>query len=1062
MRILIFMLIFSFMASCGQAQEARAVVSGRLVTADGTPLPQADIRASRSSLLARSANNGSFSLLLAAFPDTLHITLQGYEPLSYIVAGPGSDLYIQLSAAVKELDEVNVVSTGYQRIPRERSTGSFQHIDGAAINLQAGPSVLSRLEGSSSLLFEKGTSRPAMTLRGLSSINGPKDLLIILDNFPYEGNLNNINPNDIESITLLKDAAAASIWGARAGNGVIVITTKKAQYNQGLKVSLSANTQITSKPDLFALPLLSAPGYIEAERFLFSKGHGFADTARVTRPAFTPVYEILFRQRNGQLSQQQADAMIDELKKIDYRNDLDKYVYRPAVNQQYALSLAGGAGKFAYTLSGGYDHNVSNTGTGYQRTSLRSESRLNPVKNLQVLIGLTYTNAISTSGGPSYSSINYNGSGMYPYARLADEQGNALPIIKSYRQGFKDTVGGGLLLDWNYYPLEDYKHTVMTSTIRHLLTNVNVQYQLVKALGVSLYYQQELQDNNSETINDTESFYTRDIINRYAQVNRTARTVRYIVPYGSILALTRSNLLARNARAQLNYSGKWKYHDISAIAGAEVREIKSGNSTQNIYGYDKDHAIASNMDFVNQYPLIFTGVNAAIPNVLSFKKTINRYVSFYGNMAYTFSKTYTFSLSARKDASNLFGVNTNDRWNPLWSWGLAWNISGEKFYGLDLLPYLRARFTSGYSGNVDPNRSAVTTLTLANGAPVTNYPFAVFRQYANPELRWEKMHMINYALDFSSKNNRVSGSIEYYVKLGRDLMGPKPVDQTAGLGTLIQTRNVAHMRGQGWEFNLNGKWMDKTVKMSSQLLTNIYRDRITSYYSTNTTASSFVSSGNVVTPLTGMPVYAVLAYAWAGLDPANGNPRGYVNGNITSDYTLLTGSQMKVTELVYGGRAMPPVNGNFRHTIEWKGLSLNAGFIYKFGHAFLRRSINYNSLFAGGNGHADFNKRWQNPGDEAYTVVPSMIYPSINSRDLFYTNSEALVEKAGSIRFQYLNLAYSLPSRLTRKINFSQLEVYGVAGNLGLVWRANKKGLDPEYPELPALRSFAFGIRANF
>jgi TonB-linked SusC/RagA family outer membrane protein len=1061
MRIYIFSLTL-FLSIAAQSQQT---ITGKITGSNSQPLPGATISLKKANTSVIAGNLGMFSISLKSIPDTLVVTAAGYKAKSLVVSAYNlSPLAIELELTTKELDEVNIISTGYEKLPKERITASFQQLNYDVLNQQVSTGIVERLEAVSNLLFDKNANHPAITLRGLSSINGPKDLLIVLDNFPYEGSITDINPNDIESITILKDAAAASVWGARAGNGVIVITTKKGRFSQPLRITVNANTTIIAKPGLFDLPLIASKDFIDLERFLFSKGNRFSDTALSSKPAFTPVYEILFKQRSGQLTAAQADAMIAALENIDYRGDMEKYLYRPAVNQQHALNLSAGSSKFAWSLSGGYDRNVSNLDLPSSRISLRSEGKFLPFKNVQLSFGLTYTDAVSGSGRPSYNGITYNGSILYPYAKLADDNGNPLPVIKTYRQVYKDTTGMGKLLDWNYYPLDDYNHTISTSQSKHLLANVAVQYRVAKGLNFSLIYQHESQENDGRTLNDINSFFTRDLINRFSVLNRATGVIKYNLPKADILSLSTSSLVSRSGRGQLSYSGTWNKHSMSAIAGAEVREVATKSNSNTVYGYDAAHAVASNVDFVNTYPSYVTGSSLAITNGLSFKELLGRFVSYYANAAYTFDRRYIFSLSGRKDASNLFGVNTNDKWNPLWSAGLGWNVSGESFYKFHALPYLKFRATLGYSGNVDQKRSAVTTIRYsAITSPGTNYPFASLSQFPNPELRWEKVRMINLAFDFASKNDRISGSIEYFNKTATDLLGPAPLDQTTGLGATSLTKNVASMKGNGWDIVVNSKNIDRSFTWNTTLIFNYYRDKITSYYLINTGGGNFVSNGNTINALLGKPVYSVFAYRWAGLDPANGNPLGFINGQPSADYNTLTGSSLKIDDLVYKGRALPPFYGSLSNTVSWKGVSVTASLLYKLGHVFKRESLtSYVNLFSNGSGHSDFALRWQKPGDELYTVVPSMVYPAVAKRDQFYNGSEVLFENAGFIRFQFINLSYSLPHSLLNKWRVRQLDIYTVINNIGLLWTANKKHLDPEYPALPPSRSFSFGIRTTF
>jgi TonB-dependent SusC/RagA subfamily outer membrane receptor len=234
------------------------------------------------------------------------------------------------------------------------------------------------------------------------------------------------NPNDIEGITVLKDAAAASIWGVRAGNGVIVITTKKAALNRPFQLGLTANLTIGAKPDLYYDPrfLPSAP-FMEVEQMLFSNGFYDADFTSSRQPPVSPFVDILHRQQAGELNAAEAATAIEALKDNDLRNDLGAYLYRHTINSQYLLSMEGGTEKAAYYISAGYDNNKSmNVGNSDTRITLHSRLQLVPLPNLEITTGIDYNssnsytdNTISqlSMGGP-------DGKYLYPYASLTDGQ----------------------------------------------------------------------------------------------------------------------------------------------------------------------------------------------------------------------------------------------------------------------------------------------------------------------------------------------------------------------------------------------------------------------------------------------------------------------------------------------------------------------------------------------------------------------------------------------------------------------------------------------------------------
>ncbi|MES1160862.1 MAG: TonB-dependent receptor plug domain-containing protein, partial [Bacteroidota bacterium] len=278
--------------------ETAFFVRGKLINDKNEPIIGATItvKGNKSSITTTS-DNGEFAIRVTDRDTSLIVTSINYEPKEVRLTGE-KELLIQLRERISELIDVVVAHNGYQDIPKDRITGSFTQVSNALINRRVSPNILERLDGvTNSLLFNKntvaGTNESTIAIRGRSTIAGNPEPLIIIDNFPYNGSINNINPDDVESITVLKDAAAASIWGAFSGNGVIVITTKKGKYNQAPKWSFTTSTTLGEKPDLYYQPILSSSDYIDVEQYLFNHGYYNAANFDPTHSAVSPVVEIL-------------------------------------------------------------------------------------------------------------------------------------------------------------------------------------------------------------------------------------------------------------------------------------------------------------------------------------------------------------------------------------------------------------------------------------------------------------------------------------------------------------------------------------------------------------------------------------------------------------------------------------------------------------------------------------------------------------------------------------------------------------------------------------------------
>lgn len=998
------------------------------------------------------------------------ITVAGYVPQEMTVNLPQKKpLRIILIPKTSDIEAITL-TTGYQKIAKERATGAFSTVTDEQLRQQVTTNILERLPAvANGILVDQTTGdKPQLMVRGLSTMQGPKNPLIILDDFPYEGNLNNINPDMVASITVLKDAAASSIWGARAANGVIVITTKKGKYNQPVRVEMTANTTITDKPELGYLKQMSTADFIDVEQALFARGFYDSDISSPNHPVLTPVIDLLNRARKGEISPQDAQYQIDQLRNIDVRDQYKKYMYTPGIKQQYALQLSGGSPKLSWISGFSYDKNTENLAEQFERKNFRLQNTWKPHEKLSISAGVWYAHTQDQSGRPGYGNVKINGNWQIPYLQFADAHGEPLLVFTGYDQRYKESLADKGLLDWNYYPLTDWQHAVTKATSTDLILNTVVQYLIVKGLDAEVRYQYQKTDGETQSLNDEQSYYTRNYINSFAYYD-AAGIVKFRVPKGGILDRFASAATVNNLRGQFNYQYASAAHEISAIAGAEMRRTQTLNNQTRDYGYNSLRHSTGSVDFLNTYPNFVSGGGEFILNRRSLQERHLNFVSLYANAAYTYAKKYTISGSIRRDASNLFGLKTNDQWNPFWSGGAAWKVSEENFYPFPWLPQLKLRGSYGFNGNIDPAMVAVTTIIYdTNPSTYTGASMARIDQYYNPNLRWETLRMINVAVDFATLNNRISGSVDFFTKKGTNLFGTAPLDYTTGISSMLM--NVAGMTGKGIDIELHTRnFIKKDFQWNTTLNLSTYRDQVTSYYTPNTFANNYVSTAGtsvLISGTVGLPVYAIFAYEWAGLDPKTGNPRGYLDGQVSTDYSAITGSEKGVETLKYFGSAIPTTYGSVINSFGYRKFSLDIGMTYKLGYYFRRSSINYTSLIASRNGHSDFGERWQQPGDELFTDVPSLDYTTNSSRDQFYSGSSVLVEKGDHIRLQYLNFGYELSQNQYPALPFRSVKLYAAINNLGILWRANRHRLDPDYSfgntTLQPVTTYSLGVHLQF
>lgn len=1095
------------------AVDQEQTIQGKVLDENRKPLGSASIQVDGTTIATTTNPDGMFKLENVPLNSTLRITYVGYDTRTIKTSNVKGFLEVIMLMSVNKLEEANVLSSGYFRLPKERATGSFEHVDNELFNRNVGPDVITRLKGLTvSTIFGTVDQPPRLRLpsantiagsrkvnalsqlqiRGISTLtmNTPFDAgtpgrfpLIILDNFPYEGDINDINPNDVESVTVLKDAAAASIWGSRSSNGVIVITTKKGKLDQPMRISINSNVTIKERPDLFYGPFMSSADFIDIERFNFNRGLYDND---INQPEVTlsPIVDLLDQQRSLSLSDVSGraviEAQIDAYRGFDRRKDISKYLYRNALLQQYSANFSGGGRQFSYFFSGGYDHNTdSEVNTYYRRKNLRSSMTYKPIENLEISSDIFYANGIYHAPATFNRShrILSNLSGE-PYLRLADEQGNPVEVHSLFNLPFaaanyryRKSVGNGRLLDWSYYPLNDIQTNYGESNTQDILMNFGINYTIIPALRASINYQYSNSMDETTQFSSRESYMMRDFINSFAvyDENNVNIPANFQVPVGDGIAKSDLSRHSNIIRGQFNFDKIFNsLHEINAIIGGERTESKidGGPIINQLMGY--------NTDPMTFYPVPYDKPLSVLNGRSSFILTlpislqtsfIDRRSAVFMNASYNYDKRYILSFSARNDAANIYGIDASNRIKPNWSIGAAWNINKESFFKSDYVETLKLRATYGYLGNVNNTIAAYPTISYS-GRPndITGLNFAQVGNPPNPRLSPERTGIVNLGLDFSLRGNYLSGTLEWYQKRSTDLIAPTPIDNSTGFSQMMT--NSANMKTNGFEANLQSVNLQKNnFKWTSNLLFSYTRNVVTKYLLTiGESALSYVNQ-NVSIPAgayrEGKDPFTLYTFKFAGLDPQTGDALGYDQyGNITNNYADIISVQYR--DLEHHGSVIPLYYGAFRNTLQWKSISLSANILYKFKYKLVRAYSGSSGLFSTlTDPMPEYANRWQKPGDEEWTNIPSVKLSTDNGlMNFFYQRSSARVISGDHIRLEDIRLDYRIPKQ--GKV-IRNLQIYCNINNLGIIWRKNKLGIDPESVDLPPPpKTITLGFNVGF
>ena len=1070
-------------------------VTGKVVDESGSPMPGATLKTNASNQSYISNSNGDFSIFVPLSATEISVFYVGFQPTALKLDGEPRNLRVVLKPDLNQLDEVNVVSTGYQKLPKERSTGAATVITPDDIKKVPVANLLYRLEtlapgvkitlnsGDNSFVYgiktasinggtrTRGRSDYNMNIRGNSTLQGESFPLIVVDGAISENDISTINPDDVENVTFLKDAAAASIWGVRAANGVMVITTKKGRNNQSPAINFSVNAAFSNHPNLSKLPLMTSAQTIAFEQELVNKN-------LVTAPSNTTalgqslagVTDLTFKLRAGTITQGEYDATIARYSAMDSRGQVEDYLLRPASSQNYNFSVSGGNNYSTYFYSASYaNENPFAVGNSGRRltTTINNTFKLFKVATLSTNIKgsfLRYNN-----NGVSLSSL-YNPSTVtfMPYNQIVDDNGNRVYYSRKYYSGWVNTLYAKGFLNWDFNPIDEIENSDDSQKDNNYSINLNLSVPIFKGLTANAFYANERGFSEVRKFYNEQTYFYRDLVNGYTPNPTSGNAVNSIGLSRGAGILNTINSTANNytLRGQLNFDHNFSTnHQVSAIAGSEIRETNAGQLSGTLYGYNIGTGISRPVNFSTAYPTL-QGFNQNLSGAPDRQDKRRRFLSYYSNASYTYAGKYTVSGSVRYDDYNNFGLDRKFRATPLYSFGAKWDAYKESFLkDVSWISNLSLRATYGVNGNISTTLYPFTWISVSPSDLVTGLPSASIIAPANPELRWEKTYVSNLALDFGLIKNRLSGSVDVYRKRGEDLFYQFPINGTYGVTTL--TRNASTMTGKGVDAALNAiLYTQKDWEVIS---------RINYAYNTNEIndtrfipTASFYANPAYGSLLAGYPSDKMFVYRNAGLD-ATGMTMVYdENGNKLSANQNVT----SVAALKYAGRMTPNHFGSFIQSVRYKDFTLTAIASYQFGSVFLKPTVSsYSSSRLGVRYdlHEDAANRWQKAGDEANTVVPGMAGTFAATSLLRYQQSDINVLKGDYIRLRELSLSYKIPTqKITDKIKGA---TFGFnVRNLGLLWTANKEGLDPDVlPNLssttlglPATVSYNFSLNLNF
>lgn len=994
-----------------------------------------------------SSKLGEFQMKGLESESKLRFSHMSYSSQTVIITKRNAILEIMLIPISHSIDDVEVYSTGYYNIPKERVTGSFTHIDSELFNRSTSPDIMSRLENVAPGLgyvrrgmTGEGQQKAEIRIRGIGSIFANNAPLVVIDGFPYDGDIELINPNDVRDVTLLKDAAAASIWGARAGNGVIVINTHSGYRGSPLRIDWNSGVTLGQKMDFRnSSAFIPASSYLDFEDQAFEAGL----YSENNRDLLSSYVELLIKRRDNEISENEFSRRRSELALADIRDDASRYLYRRPNMQQYGLALSGDASKINYRLSFGLDQSAADVKHNEEiRYNVLNRLKYTINNNLSLDVQLGYSHRKAKNNGLSLSDILPVGKqGIFSYARLINEDGTPASVPREFRTRYIEHEMEQGLPDWFYYPMDEISQRSLMSKNNEMQLNVGLNY---KRKGFDALLSYHLSDGTifNENIYEENSYHVRSLSNKYTDANGVSA-----VPPGGIYTGDESARKAYVLRGQMGYNFDIAQHNVVTLAGAEVKQHRTHSYPHHLlYGFSPSYLTGqSNLDYQKWHMLRPQGI-AMLPAPHSTQRMLtDRFLSYFANASYTYDSKYILSSSIRWDGSNLFGVNANQKGVPLWSIGGSWLLSKEQFFGIESDDLIKIRATYGHNGNTNPMASVYPIIMYSFNPTSHPYRTANLTNAGNPDLTWEKNKIFNVGVDFSFFNARVSGTTEFYRRNSENLLGDAFLNPTTGITEAFLYRiNYADMLSDGIDVSLNVVPVKGKVTWSADLLYNFARNKITNYNSDNVNQAREFLINLVPPPVLGKSRDVVYALPYAGLDAQNGRQIVRNDEGVTDNYSLYY-SQFPIANLIDRGTSAPRHFGAFRNTLHYGGFQMSVNISYKFDYVFRKRSVDYQGFVTYMNIHSDILGRWQKPGDEKNTTVPALSSPTSIAESQSYLYSDILVDNAGHLRIEDVNIAYSFSNSSLSKIGVKDLTLYMYAKTNKAFFTRNRWGVDPEY-----------------
>ncbi|MCT4644699.1 MAG: SusC/RagA family TonB-linked outer membrane protein [Carboxylicivirga sp.] len=1057
------------------------LIKGKILDENGDPLPGANIIVQETGSGTITDTKGEFVLNVKTLPVTLNVTFIGFETKK-IKLENNEYLKLKLISALNDLMEV--VVTGYGEIEKRKLSSSVSTIKGEDVIELGTSNVDQMLEGKiAGLVSMENTGTPGaapkIRIRGNSSITGNREPLWVVDGIilddPVEisaaelnsadhvnliGNaISSLNPEDIERIDVLKDASATAIYGTKAANGVIVVTTKKGKGG-GMNVRYTNRFSIKTRPNYDQLNLMNSADRIAVSHEIYERGLEY-----LTLPAPTSYEGALYDWQNHNITFEQFQAQVTKFQKQN--TDWFDLLFENSLSQKHNVSFSGSSGKVNYYTSLSYqDDQGTVIGEEYKKYNAftKLNFRFNEKLNLQLTMRVADSNRDYLHSSIDAYKYAYNTSrALAPY----DENGDLLFYNRS--RGNKSTY-------LQYNVLNEIAHSGREIENRSWNLSSFLKYQIYDWLSFENTMGYNVSNTTEEAYVDNQTYY----ISKLRKCNLADFDVfdqelakESVMPFGGILKRNTTSNSSYTFRNAIRLKKRFKKNELNVNLGNEIRSNSYNGYNFTRGGYYPNRGLTFAQIDQTRYPKYTSWVKYHPDNAID---NVQNYLSYYATFIYAYDNRYSVNFNYRTDGSNAFGQAESNKFLPVYSTSFRWNGHNESFLeNVNWLSQLSLRGSYGIQGNVHPSMTPNLIVKQQPIDPVSTEFGSSIVRLPNPKLRWEKTKTYNIGLDLGLFKNKFTLTAEYYHKKGEDQIISKRVSKISGVNSIAI--NAGDIVNKGYELAINATLLQKKDFLLS---TNIIGFKNTNEVLTSNNEDTYTYhdyvSGNAYLP--GNPVDGFYSYRFGGLDK-----RGLPTFEGIDPEDGATKEERFEKMFVYSGQRTPDVSGSFSLFAKYKRFRINCLFAYSLG-----AKVRLNNLYSNSgqrlaqpyqNMTADFVNRWRREGDEQHTIIPTLSSEpmSINFSgydefigDSFwqmYNQADMRVVSADYLKLNNVSISYDLGRGVCEKLKVKHITLKAEGRSLHTWASKELNGQDPDHASfgfntVPTTPTYSFGVDIKF